>query len=262
MRGNDEAKTKPAIKDPGTRRAVGKYALRALGLMLVAFSLMLASSPFITVDGDTKPGYPEAVPLRLITAALLTGLAGVMGLLNTFRIVWVVARRPWRLVDVAFEEVDGFGTPNGQPTLQVIDGATKWTLTLSLLKWRWWLFDGSHLLFAGRAGRAGVISTVDGAAVAWACRSVFTWFFARRNHRLGRQAGTSEADTTTEDRVGPLYYSVPPAVLDMQALARRVDASRLRLEALDSRTNVLIDMELVANVSGGWWRRSTRGSPG
>ena len=162
-----------------SRRAVGLYILRALGLLAVALALILGGSVFLTESGDTRAGVPEVVPGAFLVAALLAGLVGILSLLNTVRIVWVLARQPWRRVEADFEEIWRGVTPNGQPVLHLVQGDNRWTLTLAALKWRWQRFDRPELLLAARPRRGGVVATEDRRAIVWAGRSPVTWLYGR-----------------------------------------------------------------------------------
>ena len=105
-----------------SRRGVGPYILRALGLLAIALALVLGGNIFMTESGDTRAGVPELVPGALIVVALMAGLTGILSLLNVVRIVWVLARQPSRRVEADFEEMRVFGTPNGQPVICLVQG--------------------------------------------------------------------------------------------------------------------------------------------
>jgi hypothetical protein len=177
-----------ALDDPMSRRAVGLYILRALGLLAVALALVLGGDVFLTDSGDTRAGVPDVVPGAFFVAALLAGLVGILSLFNVVRIVWVLARQPWRRVESVFEEIGRVVTPNGQPVLCLVQGDNRWTLTLAALKWRWHRFDRSELLLAARPRRGGVVATEDRRAIVWAGRSPFTWLFRRHVSRADSNA--------------------------------------------------------------------------
>jgi hypothetical protein len=106
-----------AWDDPATRRAAKKYGLRALGLTALSLPLLLLGAQFVNDNGDTKQGIPGFVPGAFIVAALLALLFGTLSLYNWARIRWTLTRWPWRTMQSHFEEINGFGTPNGQPVL-------------------------------------------------------------------------------------------------------------------------------------------------
>ena len=173
-----------AFQDRATRRALALYALRAFGFVLAGVLLLVvAGTLLLTPDGDSKPGIPDFISTGVIVAAFLLALFGGCGLLNVLRIVWVVARRPWRTVRAAFEEMPT-GAPNGQPVVTLLDGEHRWTLTVSALMWKWGRFDRSELLLAARPGHGGVVATTDRGVIAWAGRSLYTaWLLRRRRGR-------------------------------------------------------------------------------
>lgn len=64
------------------------------------------------------------------------------------------------------------------------DAEDQWALTLAALHWRWQRFSaGPTLLLAGRAGRGGVVATLDRRSLAWAGRSEATAFLRQRRRR-------------------------------------------------------------------------------
>jgi hypothetical protein len=145
--------------------------------------LLFVGSLTLDDDGDAKAGVPFALTFVLILLGILTGSLGTLGLLNVMRMTWVVSQRPWLLVQAQFEELS-MGTPNGQPVLHLSNSEDQWTLTLAALHWRWKRFSaGPNLLLAGRAGRGGVVATLDRRSLAWAGRSVATAFLLRRCRR-------------------------------------------------------------------------------
>jgi hypothetical protein len=170
-----------AWDDSTTRLAVRKYGLKALGLTVLCLPLFFLGAQFVNDNGDTKKNVPDFVPGALIVAALLALLFGALSLYNWARIRWVLTRWPWRTMQAQFEEINGLGTPNGQPVLTLDGKGQHQVLTLGALRWRWRQFERSEVLVCGHPGRGAVVAALDRGSIGWAGRSPFTAFVLRRH---------------------------------------------------------------------------------
>lgn len=178
-----------AWDDSATRLAARKYGLRALGLTALSLPLALVGAQFVNDNGDTNQGIPGFVPGAFIVAALLALLFGALSLCNWARIRWTLTRWPWRTMQSHFEEINGFGTPNGQPVLTLDAEGQHQVLTLGALRWRWRRFKQSELLVCGHPGRGAVIAALDRSSIGWAGRSPFTAFVLRLRAFILRRHG-------------------------------------------------------------------------
>jgi hypothetical protein len=144
---------------------------------------------FVNDDGDTKQGIPGFVPGAFIVAALLALLFCVLSLYNWARIRWTLTRWPWRTMQSHFEEINRFGTPNGQPVLTLDAEGQHRILTLVAIRYRWRRFRQSELLVCGHPGRGAVIAALDRSSIGWAGRSPLRAFILRLTAFILRRHG-------------------------------------------------------------------------
>jgi hypothetical protein len=148
---------------------------RAGALVVAGLVVVLGTGAILLDDeGNTRSGVPDLVVVVPMALGCLLATFGIVSLLNSVRMAYVLVKYPWIEVGSNFAEMRGLGTPNGQPVLTLSGAGREWRLTLAALRWRWSSFTEPTLVFAGRPGRGGVVAPPGRRTVAWAGRSPVT----------------------------------------------------------------------------------------
>lgn len=148
-----------ALSAGPTRGALGRRWRRSLLLFITGLLVVCAGG----VAG--KAG---------VEAGFWVGIVGswvavleVLTAINAARMRCYLGRNPWRVWSCRFYEVPSGATPNGSPTLVLIDRASGEHFVLSIVStnWRWRKLntcDGRGVWFAGDPARGGVASPPGG----------------------------------------------------------------------------------------------------
>lgn len=153
-------------------------------------------------------GFVSDVVIALMGLGLVPLIGGLLALVNSVRMGWVLHRHPWVSAPVQYSEVRIFGTPNGTPTLFFADTNV---LTLMAFKWRWRRFqDLSEVWLAGSPERGGVVSVPGGGYLVWAHRPRTPGF---KRQLLKSRPKVSPSNATQPDRSW-FEPSSPPEELD------------------------------------------------
>ncbi|MEU8133932.1 hypothetical protein [Streptodolium elevatio] len=157
-----------ALAEPGTRRALRGYRLRAWSLILLGGALYAAAWIL-----ERQTDLPPVWTLATILAAGCAGVFGLVTQVQAARMHRVLARHPWVACACRFHAPATYPTAGNQSVVVLIDpardGAQHVLAVVATARRARRLApcDGSKVWFAGDPARGGVVSPPGGGHLLW-----------------------------------------------------------------------------------------------
>jgi len=172
-----------------TAEALGRYRLRAAGTFCIGLVPLMA---VFLVIGFVSPPAGSLLDRAMVYVAgfsVVPFFGGLVATFKSFRIRRILSRHPWVEWRCRFKEVP-MATPNGAPTLLLVDPqkGTQHVLSTPTWVWRWRKLvplDQTTVWYAGNPHWMGVVSPSGGRELFWTRRIRFGPWRRRLLRKMG-----------------------------------------------------------------------------